>query len=84
MRINSAVRIGLPFLLGVSTCGYVPAQEVSVRNASGLRIEVDSNDSNPALTVFVPDGPESERNSKILFPEHVTVRAHGDSAQKHL
>jgi hypothetical protein len=69
MRINPAVLIGLPLLLVVCMCGGVAAQEVAARNSPGLRIEVDSNDSNPALTVFVPDGPESERNSKILsFP----------------
>jgi hypothetical protein len=45
---------------------------------------VDSEDGNPALIVVVPNGPESENNAKILFPEHVTVRAHGDSEQDHL
>jgi hypothetical protein len=38
MRIDPAVRIGLSFVLGVCTCGYGPAQEVSARNSSGLRI----------------------------------------------
>jgi len=32
----------------------------------------------------VPDGPEGARSSKILFPEHVTVRAHGQKEQEHL
>jgi hypothetical protein len=59
-------------------------QMLEIRNSSGLRVSVETGDRNPALTVFVPDGPEDERNSKILFPEHVTVRAHGQKEQDHL
>ncbi|HWC18620.1 MAG TPA: hypothetical protein VG498_16540 [Terriglobales bacterium] len=51
---------------------------------SGLRMSVDADDRNPALIIVVPDGAESVRSSKILFPEHVTVRAHGQSEQEHL
>ena len=36
------------------------------------------------MNIVVPDGREAERSSKILFPEHVTVRAHGQDQQKHL
>ena len=60
------------------------AQTLEVRNLSSVRIAIDADDRNPALSVVVPDGPESERSSKILFPEHVTVRAHDQSEQKHL
>lgn len=59
-------------------------QTLEVRNLSSVRIAIDAEDRNPALSVVVPDGPESERSSKILFPEHVTVRAHDQSEQKHL
>src|SRR6185503_5310943 len=55
------------------------SQTLDVRNASGLRMSVDPDDGNPALIIEVPDGPEGKRSSKILFPEHVTVRAHGQS-----
>jgi hypothetical protein len=61
---------------------FAQAQTLEVRNPSGMRIAIDAEDRNPALSVVVPDGPES--SSKILFPEHVTVRAHGQSEQKHL
>lgn len=60
------------------------AQTLEVRNLSSVRIAIDADDRNPALSVVVPDGPASERSSKILFPEHVTVRAHDQSEQKHL
>lgn len=60
------------------------SQTLDVRNSPGLRISVDTDDRNPALIIVVPDGPENARSSKILFPEHVTVRAHGQSEQQHL
>ncbi len=47
-------------------------------------MSVDTDDRNPAPIIVVPDGPERARNSQILFPEHVTVRAHGQSEQEHL
>jgi hypothetical protein len=47
-------------------------------------MSVDTDDRNPALIIVVPDGPEGARSSKILFPEHVTVHAHGQSEQEHL
>jgi hypothetical protein len=72
--------IGLPFL----PAGSAAQQTLALRNSSGVYVAIDSEDSNPALTLVVPDGPEHERSSKILFPEHVTVRAHGESAQQHL
>jgi hypothetical protein len=50
----------------------------------GVSIAVDSEDRNPGLTLVVVDGPESERGSKIVFPEHVTVRARGKGEQTHL
>jgi hypothetical protein len=47
-------------------------------------MSVDRDDRNPALIIVVPDGPDNARGSKILFPEHVTVRAHGDREAEHL
>jgi hypothetical protein len=60
------------------------SQTFDVHNSSGLRMSVDTDDRNPALTIVVPDGPEGVRSSKILFPEHVTVRAHDHREQEHL
>src|SRR5919204_6487166 len=60
------------------------SQTFDVHNSVGLRISVDTDDRNPALIIVVPDGPEGIRSSKILFPEHVTVRAHGQSEPEHL
>ncbi len=63
---------------------FCRAQSLPVRNSSGVSIAIDSEDHDPALTLVVPDGPEHERSSKILFPEHVTVRARGKGEQTHL
>jgi hypothetical protein len=59
-------------------------QAREVRNSSGLQLSADTHDHDPALILVVPSGPENERRSRILFPEHVTVRAHGQSEAKHL
>jgi hypothetical protein len=60
------------------------SQTFEVHNSLGLRMSVDTDDRNPALTIVVPDGPVGVRSSKILFPEHVTVRSHGQREQEHL
>jgi hypothetical protein len=68
--------LGIPFAAA--------SQTLDVRNSSGLRMSVDTDDRNPALIIVVPDGPKGIRSSKILFPEHVTVRAHGQIEPEHL
>ena len=60
------------------------AQSFVVRNGAGIEMAVDTQDRNPALSVTVPDGQKGDRSFKILLPEHVTVRAHGESDGKHL
>jgi len=60
------------------------AQTFEIRNAAGVEMAVDAQDTNPALMVTVPDGPVNDRSFKVLVPEHVTVRAHGESEAKHL
>jgi len=70
------LNLGIPFAAA--------SQTLEVHNSSGLRMSLDTDDGNPALIIEVPDGPEGQQNSKILFPEHVTVRAHGHSEPEHL
>ena len=64
--------------------GVLYAQSLDVRNAAGVEMAVDAQDRNPALLVTVPHGPKDDRSFKILLPEHVTVRAHGETDGKHL
>jgi len=70
--------------VGVALISCAHAQTLGVRNAAGLRMAVDAEDRDPALHVVIPGEPESERSFNILLPEHVTVRAHGQSDAKHL
>ena len=62
----------------------VAAQWPTIRNPAGLQMTVDAQDTNPALSVTVPDGPVGQRSFQILFPEHVTVRVHGEKEARHL
>ena len=59
-------------------------QDFQVTNREGLRMSIDKADSDPAVHVVVPGGPEAERSFNILLPEHVTVREHDHSDPKHL
>lgn len=79
MRILRVVLIA-----GLLVPSALRAQSVTVRNAAGVEMDVDAQDTNPALTVTVPDGSNGDRSFKILVPEHVTVREHGESEAKHL
>lgn len=60
------------------------AQSLEVRNAAGVEMTIDTQDQNPVLTVTVPDGPKDDRAFRILFPEHVTMRAARESEAIHL
>jgi len=69
-------------LLGaVPLAAQVPA--LAVHNSSGLRMAVNGR-QRPDLGVVVPGGPADERSFKILFSEHVTVRAHAQREAKRL
>jgi hypothetical protein len=60
------------------------AQTLEIKNHAGIVMKVDTTGRDPALSVTVPDGPPDDRSFKILLPEHVTVRAHGQSDAQHL
>jgi hypothetical protein len=49
-----------------------------------VRISVDAAGADPALLVTVPDRPQTTPSAKILFPEHLTVRARGHVDAQHL
>jgi hypothetical protein len=55
----------------------------AVRNASGVRLVVAEEDTQPALHVVLPDDPKVDA-IKVLLPEHVTVRERGSSEGEHL
>jgi hypothetical protein len=82
--VKSLLCAGLLLIANVLFPAALKAQSFEVRNAAGVEMTVDQEDRNPALSVTVPDGPKDDRSHKILFPEHVTVRAHGENDARHL
>lgn len=79
LRISRVVVVA-----ALSSASILRGQTFEVRNAAGVEMAVDTQDRNAALWVTVPDGPKDDRSFKILLPEHVTVRAHGENDAKHL
>jgi len=47
-------------------------------------MSIDKANSDPAIRIVVPGGPEAERSFNVLLPEHVTVREHGQANANHL
>src|SRR5215216_3000144 len=56
----------------------VDAQVVAdVANATGVRLHVVAENSDPVLRIVIPGQPISDRSIEVLFPEHVTAIARG-------
>jgi len=75
---------GFLFVAGLLFTKFSFAHFPELRNRAGLQMTVDAEDRNPALLVTVPEGPVNDRSFKILLPEHVTVRASGQTEATHL
>jgi hypothetical protein len=52
--------------------------------SSGLQLLIDQENAAPTLRVVLPGRPASDRAIVILFPEHITVRRHGNAAPEQL
>jgi hypothetical protein len=57
---------------------------VPIKNAAGVQLLVDSENTAPVLRVILPGRPTSDRSIEIIFPEHVTVREQGQSSARQL
>jgi hypothetical protein len=55
-----------------------PAIE-SVRNRAGMQLMVAKENTQPTLRIVLPGHPTSDRAIEIIFPEHLTVRPHGNT-----
>ena len=55
-----------------------------IHNIAGIEMKIDTANKDPALSVTVPDGSPGDRSFKILLPEHVTLRPHGQIEVQHL
>src|SRR5690242_20616887 len=57
-----------------------------IRNAIGLHLLVDDENTQPTLRIVLPRHPDNDRAIEVLFSEHVTARKRGsaDSEQLYL
>ena len=51
----------------------------SVRNKTGMQLMVAEENTQPTLRIVLPGHPRSDRAIEIIFPEHLTVRPHGNT-----
>jgi hypothetical protein len=78
--LHSVLVLMASMLLGIVGFGQTPV----IQNPAGVEMKIDPSNSDPALSVTVPDGSPNDRSFKILLPEHVTVRPHGEVEGQHL
>jgi hypothetical protein len=71
----------------MAPCGAMVAQSQSTQameNAAGVRMLVANENADPTLRIQLPGYGEAEGAFQVIFPEHVTVRAHGKEESRHL
>jgi hypothetical protein len=56
----------------------------AIQNASGLRMLVVAENTQPTLRIVLPGHSATDRSIEVLFPEHVTAVSHGSTAAEHL
>jgi hypothetical protein len=66
--------------LGAQTPG--DATHAIIRNKEGLRMLVETDDTQPTLRIVLPGHPLTDRAIEVVFPEHVTVRKSGSTDVK--
>ena len=77
----AAVDVAASFGTGIT----VHAQTLSVvQNASGMRLAVAGENTDPTLHIILPGHPDSDRAIEVIFPEHVTARKSGETEARHL
>jgi hypothetical protein len=51
----------------------------TIKNGAGVRMLVETDDTQPALRIVLPGHPLTDRAIRVVFPEHVTVRKSGSN-----
>lgn len=64
-----------------SRCAYAQSE---VQNASGLRLLIASENTQPTLRIVLPDHSDYDHAIEVIFPEHVTARKQGNTEVEHL
>jgi hypothetical protein len=67
-------------------CGaFLHAEQPSaIRNAKGLRLLIDPDDTQPVLRVVLPGHADSDAVIDVVFPEHVSAKKTGENEAAHL
>src|SRR5687767_9783751 len=50
-----------------------------IRNKAGMQLMVAEENTQPTLRIVLPNHPTSDRAIEVIFPEHLTVRPHGNA-----
>lgn len=50
-----------------------------IRNKAGMQLMVAKENTYPTLRIVLPNHPVSDRSIEVIFPEHLTVRPHGNT-----
>jgi len=59
-------------------------KDLSVQNATGLRLVAAGDSVQPKLRIILPGHPTSDSAIEVFFPEHVTALKSGASVAEHL
>ena len=51
----------------------------TIRNKAGMQLMLAEENTQPTLRIVLPGHPTSDRAIEIIFPEHLTVRPHGNT-----
>ena len=71
-------------LLLAACCGVHAQSPAALQNATGARLLIADENTQPALRIVLPGYPASDRAIEVLFPEHVTVRRQGSTDAEQL
>jgi hypothetical protein len=78
-------RLHVICFLGAALTVTLHAQvPTAIQNATGLRLLVADENTQPTLRIVLPRHPDSDRTIEVIFPEHVTARRQGSAASERL
>jgi hypothetical protein len=68
-------------LLAVAAHAQTPSP---IQSPRGLRLLITQENTEPTLSIVLPNHPATAAAIEVVFPEHVTVRLHGSTEAQHL
>jgi hypothetical protein len=84
VRLRFHISVICIFTSALFCAGPLQAQSpLSVQNAAGLKLLVDTENTQPTLRIVLPGHPTTDHAIEVIFPEHVTARKQGSSEGEH-